>query len=182
MTIHTSMFANRSTLLILRFQSQLGNRRGLHLHLPKSETLKVPRRTPLLHQTAHHLYPYSLSAVDTIASRTALVARHLSSSASKPASDVRIYPPSIAEDQSRREMAPTYSVRRVNQPNTLDYRVFVEKDGAPCSWFHDIPLYANEQQTILNMIVEIPRWTNAKLEVSRAGDIALAGTDEGRAA
>jgi inorganic pyrophosphatase len=26
-------------------------------------------------------------------------------------------------------------------------------------------LYANEQQTILNMVVEIPRWTNAKMEV-----------------
>jgi hypothetical protein len=35
----------------------------------------------------------------------------------------------------------------------------------PVSPFHDIPLYANEQQTILNMVVEIPRWTNAKQEV-----------------
>ncbi len=62
-------------------------------------------------------------------------------------------------------MPSPYSVRRVGQPNTLEYRVFVERDGHPVSWFHDIPLYANEQHTILNMIVEIPRWTNAKLEV-----------------
>lgn len=59
-----------------------------------------------------------------------------------------------------------YTIRKVGQPNTLDHRVFIEKDGVPVSPFHDIPLYANEQQTILNMIVEIPRWTNAKQEVS----------------
>lgn len=58
-----------------------------------------------------------------------------------------------------------YSIRKIGQPNTLDYRVFIEKDGVPVSPFHDIPLYANEQQTVLNMIVEIPRWTNAKQEV-----------------
>lgn len=59
-----------------------------------------------------------------------------------------------------------YSVRKNGAPNTLEHRIYVEKDGVPLSPFHDIPLYANEQQTVLNMIVEIPRWTNAKMEVS----------------
>ena len=59
-----------------------------------------------------------------------------------------------------------YSVRKVAAPNTLEHRVYIEKDGVPVSPFHDVPLYANQEQTILNMIVEIPRWTNAKLEVS----------------
>ena len=59
----------------------------------------------------------------------------------------------------------TYSVRRIGQPNTFEHRLYIEKDGVPVSPFHDIPLYANEQQTVLNMIVEIPRWTNAKVEV-----------------
>lgn len=59
-----------------------------------------------------------------------------------------------------------YTVRKNGAPNTLEHRVYIEKDGFPISAFHDIPLYANEQQTVLNMIVEIPRWTNAKLEVS----------------
>ena len=59
-----------------------------------------------------------------------------------------------------------YSVRKIGAANTLEHRVYIEKDGYPVSPFHDIPLYANEQQTVLNMIVEIPRWTNAKLEVS----------------
>ena len=58
-----------------------------------------------------------------------------------------------------------YSVRKVAPANTLEHRIYIEKDGVPVSPFHDIPLYANEQQTVLNMIVEIPRWTNGKLEV-----------------
>jgi hypothetical protein len=37
-------------------------------------------------------------------------------------------------------------------------------DGFVSPW-HDIPLYANESAKIFNMIVEIPRWTNAKMEV-----------------
>lgn len=59
----------------------------------------------------------------------------------------------------------SYVARKVGQPNTLEHRVYLEKDGVPVSPFHDIPLYANDEQTVLNMIVEIPRWTNAKQEV-----------------
>ena len=58
-----------------------------------------------------------------------------------------------------------FTARKVGAPNTLEHRVYIEKDGVPVSPFHDIPLYANEQQTVLNMVVEIPRWTNAKQEV-----------------
>lgn len=65
-----------------------------------------------------------------------------------------------------------------------EHRIFIEQDGVPVSPFHDIPLFAkyvlsslqsgyrkltpprnSEQKTILNMIVEIPRWSNGKLEV-----------------
>ncbi|XP_065088809.1 inorganic pyrophosphatase-like isoform X2 [Ochlerotatus camptorhynchus] len=31
---------------------------------------------------------------------------------------------------------------------------------------HDIPLYANDAKTVFNMVVEVPRWTNAKMEIS----------------
>jgi inorganic pyrophosphatase len=58
-----------------------------------------------------------------------------------------------------------FQPRKVGALHTLDYRCYIEKDGTPVSPFHDIPLYANEQQTVLNMVVEIPRWSNAKLEV-----------------
>ncbi|ODQ66827.1 inorganic pyrophosphatase [Nadsonia fulvescens var. elongata DSM 6958] len=63
--------------------------------------------------------------------------------------------------------SPVYSARAIGAPNTLEHRVFIEQDGKPVSPFHDIPLYANEEQTILNMVVEVPRWTNAKLEISK---------------
>lgn len=65
----------------------------------------------------------------------------------------------------------TYTTRSIGAPNTLDYKVYIEKDGKPVSAFHDIPLYANAEKTILNMIVEVPRWTNAKMEISK--DLAL---------
>jgi hypothetical protein len=61
-----------------------------------------------------------------------------------------------------------YQARKVGALHTNEFRCYLEKDGVPISPFHDIPLYANEQQTILNMIVEIPRWSNAKLEVRLA--------------
>ncbi|KAI8066845.1 inorganic pyrophosphatase [Gongronella butleri] len=60
-----------------------------------------------------------------------------------------------------------YQTRHVGAPNTLEYRVYFEKNGVPASPFHDIPLFANEEKTVLNMVVEIPRWTNAKLEISK---------------
>ncbi|QDS72936.1 Inorganic pyrophosphatase [Venturia effusa] len=60
-----------------------------------------------------------------------------------------------------------FTVRKVGAPNTLEHRIFIEQNGKPVSPFHDIPLYANQEQTILNMIVEVPRWTNAKMEISK---------------
>ncbi|BFZ58627.1 inorganic pyrophosphatase [Savitreella phatthalungensis] len=62
---------------------------------------------------------------------------------------------------------PQFSRRQVGAPNTLEYRVFIEQDGQPVSAFHDIPLWANEEQTVLNMVVEVPRWTNAKMEIAK---------------
>lgn len=58
-----------------------------------------------------------------------------------------------------------YTPRKVGAANTLEHRIYIEKDGVPVSPFHDIPLYANAEQTILNMVCEVPRWTNAKMEV-----------------
>lgn len=42
----------------------------------------------------------------------------------------------------------------------------IEKDGQLISPFHDIPLYADSNHNVVNMVVEIPRWTNAKVEAS----------------
>jgi inorganic pyrophosphatase len=60
-----------------------------------------------------------------------------------------------------------YTTSKKGNSGTLTYRTFIEKDGKPISPFHDIPLWANEEKTVLNMIVEIPRWTQAKYEVSQ---------------
>ncbi|KAK4120333.1 inorganic pyrophosphatase [Parathielavia appendiculata] len=62
-----------------------------------------------------------------------------------------------------------YSVRRSGRPYTKDYRIFFERslDKVPVSPFHDIPLYNDKDKGILNMVVEVPRWTNAKFEISR---------------
>lgn len=69
--------------------------------------------------------------------------------------------------------AMTYSVRKIGKPYTLEHRIYVEKNGVPISPFHDVPLYANKEETILNMVVEIPRWTNAKQEVQAPATLQL---------
>jgi len=60
-----------------------------------------------------------------------------------------------------------HTPRLIGAPNTLEHRVYTEHNGQVVSPFHDIPLFANEQRTILNMVVEIPRWSNAKMEISK---------------
>ena len=103
------------------------------------------------------------SNTTTIASqRSALISRHLSTP-----SDFSTSPETTPKDRMSYSKAPSeYKVRQIGPKNTLEYRAFIEKDGSPVSPFHDIPLFANEQQTVLNMVVEIPRWTNSKLEVT----------------
>lgn len=65
--------------------------------------------------------------------------------------------------------AQDIQTRVIGAPNTLDYRVYLESKatGLPLSPFHDVPLFADEANGILNFIVEIPRWTNAKVEISK---------------
>ncbi|KAH7087046.1 inorganic pyrophosphatase [Paraphoma chrysanthemicola] len=88
----------------------------------------------------------------TFNSRARQLANHLHSTPT-PAADS---PPTM-----------TYTTRKIASANTLEHRIFIEKDGQLVSPWHDIPLYANEQQTVLNMVVEVPRWTNAKMEISK---------------
>lgn len=54
-------------------------------------------------------------------------------------------------------------------PTSPEHRTFLEAavTQAPVSPWHDIPLFADQNNGILNMIVEIPRWTNAKMEISK---------------
>ncbi|OAA63156.1 Inorganic pyrophosphatase [Cordyceps fumosorosea ARSEF 2679] len=60
------------------------------------------------------------------------------------------------------------SLREVGARNTLDWRVWLEQHGNPISFWHDIPLYPQGNvSNIINMYVEIPRWTDGKLETKR---------------
>jgi len=57
-----------------------------------------------------------------------------------------------------------YTIEQRGQPNSLEYRVFYKNaDGDYISPFHDIPLSSAEGT--FNMVVEVPRWTNAKMEI-----------------
>ena len=95
--------------------------------------------------------PLRPSSATTASQRSEAISRHLSTST----------PANMSYSKQPSEFQP----RKVGALHTLDFRCFIEKNGTPVSPFHDIPLYANEQQTVLNMVVEIPRWSNAKLEV-----------------
>ena len=95
----------------------------------------------------HHKTPTNSVNLSNFTSRTQLISRHLTT-----------------QPQTAAAMSG-YTIRKNAPANTLEHRIYIEKDGVPISPFHDIPLYANEQQTVLNMVVEIPRWTNAKMEV-----------------
>lgn len=98
-----------------------------------------------------------------ISARAANLAGHFPSSSTSPSIAMASLP--ISEKGYHSSAPSQYTTRKIGAANTLEHRVFVEKDGKPVSPFHDIPLYANETQTVLNMIVEVPRWTNAKMEV-----------------
>lgn len=47
------------------------------------------------------------------------------------------------------------------------FRVFFqEESGQAISPFHDIPMFADSDKKVYNMVVEVPRWTNAKMEIA----------------
>jgi hypothetical protein len=126
---------------------------ALHLHRKAALSTLAPHSIP---SPTRNLGP------TTSCSRAQQISRHLSTTTS-PLVTMSQLP--ISERGHHGNAPGTYAVRKNGPPNTLEHRIYIEKDGVPVSPFHDIPLYANEQQTVLNMIVEIPRWTNAKMEV-----------------
>ncbi|CAH2105949.1 unnamed protein product [Euphydryas editha] len=53
-------------------------------------------------------------------------------------------------------------------PYAPDYRVYFKDESGPISPLHDIPLWADRGKRLAHMVVEVPRWTNAKMEISLA--------------
>jgi hypothetical protein len=113
----------------------------------------------------------SPTARDKIQSRAGNIAGHLAPQ-THPATATTMSGLPISEKGYHTAAPSAYTVRKIGAPNTLEHRIFIERDGIPLSPFHDIPLYANQEHTILNMIVEVPRWTNAKMEV-RVDDVQI---------
>ncbi|KAG6462242.1 hypothetical protein O3G_MSEX013140 [Manduca sexta] len=62
--------------------------------------------------------------------------------------------------------AKMYIAEERGSPYAPDYRVYFKDESGPISPLHDIPLWADKSQKLVNMVVEVPRWTNAKMEIS----------------
>jgi len=61
----------------------------------------------------------------------------------------------------------TYTTVQRGSLNSLDYRLYFRNETGPISPFHDIPLRPNPGvNNVFNMVVEVPRWTNAKMEIA----------------
>ncbi|KAJ5965435.1 hypothetical protein N7481_012149 [Penicillium waksmanii] len=65
----------------------------------------------------------------------------------------------------------SYSIRKIAQPYTLEHRVYIEKDGQIVSPFHDIPLYANAEKTILNMVISKEEFLNPIKQDTKKGKL-----------
>ncbi|XP_077295267.1 inorganic pyrophosphatase Nurf-38 [Arctopsyche grandis] len=62
-------------------------------------------------------------------------------------------------------VARMFQAQEVGIPNSSNYRLFFKDANGPISPLHDIPLFAEGSNNVYNMVVEIPRWTNAKMEI-----------------
>lgn len=62
----------------------------------------------------------------------------------------------------------TYGTHICGALNSLEYRVYLTRENKIISWFHDVPLQdQGDAANVFNMVVEIPRWSNAKLEICK---------------
>lgn len=125
--------------------------------LPLSRSLRPPRYTTAVTAAA-------AQGSCLVMHRLARVSQELAFSTTTTASQS----PNTNNTNNNNPEMSDYSVHQIGAKNTLDYRAYIkDSEGKIVSPFHDIPLYANAEKTILNMVVEIPRWTNAKLEINK---------------
>jgi len=62
----------------------------------------------------------------------------------------------------------SYSLKESGQKDTLEFRGYVYNGNNAISPFHDIALWADKTKGIANMLVEIPKGQQAKLEINKA--------------
>jgi len=60
-----------------------------------------------------------------------------------------------------------YGSKAVADLSSPHYRVYFVRNGLPVSPFHDIPLWVDKEKGIANMVVEIPKGSRPKLEISK---------------
>jgi inorganic pyrophosphatase len=71
------------------------------------------------------------------------------------------------------------SYRESGARNTLDWRIWLLYKCNPISFWHDVPLYPFPGNTsIINLVVEIPRWTDGKIELESSEPLAPIFHDE----
>jgi len=72
-----------------------------------------------------------------------------------------------------------YTCVERGQPNTTSYRIFIKdtQTNSFVSPFHDIPLKSGDADNVFNMFVEIPRWSNAKMEIEKGEKFNLIKQD-----
>lgn len=63
-------------------------------------------------------------------------------------------------------MSSSFEIERLQVSESGENCLFLESNGQRISPWHDIPLFADDKCETLNMIVEIPRQSGAKMEVS----------------
>ncbi|XP_026822484.1 inorganic pyrophosphatase [Rhopalosiphum maidis] len=73
---------------------------------------------------------------------------------------------SVRHSISKEYSKMTYQIEERGSPNTADYKLYIKNENGIISPFHDIPLLADNTGKVFNMVVEIPRWTNAKMEIN----------------
>jgi len=63
----------------------------------------------------------------------------------------------------------SYKPRQIGERGTKSYRLYIEdaKTKQIVSPFHDIPLVSSKENTHFHVVLEVPRWTNAKMEINK---------------
>lgn len=63
----------------------------------------------------------------------------------------------------------SYVRQERGQLNSLSYRCYIKnaQTNEVVSPFHDIPLFADRANQVFNAVIEIPRWSNAKMEINK---------------
>ena len=70
---------------------------------------------------------------------------------------------------AKMSLTPNYVRYERGQLNTTNYRVYIKNNQTNkfVSPFHDITLFKNQAKNTFNAVIEIPRWTNAKMEINK---------------